>query len=240
MIKYKIYIKALFFILIILGLFGFANYKNAKRKITDIQVEFEQGDNLFLSSQMVNKLLTQSLGNVKNKSKENIFLKVLESGIEKNEMIEKAEVYLTIDGVLKTKVLQRKPIARVQVNNTSYYLDRLGKKMPLSENYSARVPIVTGVKSAEDLKMIYQFIQKVLKDTFMQKQIVGIHITSDKRFVLNTRMGNQIIAFGKLENVNKKINKLKAFYQKAKNDASLKKYSKINLEYSKQVVCTKI
>ena len=240
MIKYKIYIKAIFFILLIAGLFGFANYRNSARKITDIQVEFEQGDNLFLSSQMVNKLLTQSLGNLKNKTKENILLKVLEQGVEENKMVEKAEVYLTVDGVLKTKVLQRKPIARVQVNGNSYYLDRQGKKMPLSKNYSARVPIVTGVKSDADLNLVYQFINKVLDDEFMKKQIISIRINSKSEFVLKTRMGNQVIEFGKLEKIAIKIKKLKAFYQKVVKDKSLSKYSKINLEYSKQVVCTKI
>ncbi len=238
MIKYKIYIKAVFFILCIVGLYGFANYRNATRKIVDIQIEFEQGDNLYITSEMVNKLLIQSLGNVKNTTKEKLLLRVVEQRIEKNVMIENAEVFVTVDGVLKTKVLQRKPIARIQENTNSYYLDRQGKKMPLSINYSARVPIVTGVKEKTDLEEVYQFVTKVLKDTFMQKQIIAIDINTEKEFLLKTRMGNQLIEFGKLKEIDKKIKKLEAFYQKAIKDKILNKYSKINLKYNKQIVCT--
>lgn len=238
MIKYKFYIKAVFFILCIVGLYGFANYRNATRKIIDVEIEFEQGDNLYITTEMVNKLLIQSLGNVKNTTKEKLLLRVVEQSVEKNVMIENAEVFVTVDGVLKTKILQRKPIARIKENTNSYYLDRQGKKMPLSANYSARVPIVTGVKEKVDLEEVYQFVTRVLKNTFMQKQIIAIHINTEKEFLLKTRMGNQIIEFGKLKNEESKIKKLEAFYQKVVQDKKLNKYSKINLKYNKQVVCT--
>lgn len=238
MIRYKIYIKAILFIVLIAGLFGFANYRNSARKIADIQVEFEEGDNLFITSQMVNKLLTQSSVKLKNKPKESIILRDLEYDISKNKMIENAEVYTTVGGVLKIKVIQRKPITRIRVNNKAYYLDRQGKKMPLSDNYSARVPITTGVLSDTDLNQVYKFCNQVLNDDFMQKLVVGIHISKNE-FELKTRMGNQVILFGDLNKVNSKIKKLKVFYQKAIKDNSFKKYSKINLKYNNQVVCTK-
>jgi cell division protein FtsQ len=239
MIRYKTYIKSLLFILLIAGLFGFANHRNAVRKIVAIEVEFEKGDNLFITRNEVDKLLIQSLGNVKNKTKESLFLKVLEQNIEQNDMVENAEVYVTIGGVLKTKVLQRKPVARIVVNGSSYYLDSKGKKMTLSKNYSARVPIVRGVLGDDDLENVYQFIQEVLKDNFMSKQIIGIQVKPKGNFDLNTRMGNQIIEFGILENIEAKIKKLKAFYQKMEKDNSIDKYRKINIEFSKQIVCTK-
>ena len=239
MIRYKTYIKALLFILLIAGLYGFANHRNAVRKIVAIDVSFEEGDNLFITRNEVDKLLIQSLGNVKNKTKESLFLKVLEEHIEENSMVEKAEVFVTVDGVLRASVLQKKPIARVVVNNTSYYLDRNGEKMKLSKNYSARVPIVRGVLGDDDLESVYQFIQKVLKDDFMEKQVIGIQVKPKGNFDLKTRMGNQLIEFGTLENIAAKIKKLKAFYQKMTKDNSLDKYRKINLEYSQQIVCTK-
>lgn len=238
MIKYKAHIKATIFILSILGLFGFANHRNSNRIITNIQVEFEQGDNLFITDETVNNLLIQSFGNLKNKSKENIFLKVIEEKVEENEMIENAEVYLSINGTLKTKITQRKPIARIQVNGSAYYLDSKGKKMPLSENYSARVPIIIGVQSDLDLKLVYQFCNTVLKDAFMEKQIIGIQVKKNE-LELKTRLGNQVILFGNLSKSELKIKKLKAFYQKVIADETLKKYSKINLKFKDQVVCTK-
>jgi cell division protein FtsQ len=240
MIKYKSHIKTLLFLLLLVGLFGFAQYRNSIRKVTDVKIEFEQGDNLFITSEMVNKLLTQSSKKVLNQSKESIILKDLEQDVLKNEMIEDADVFLTVDGVLKAKIIQRKPLARIQINNESYYLDRQGKKMPLSKIHSARVPIVTGVRSDKDLKHVFDFCTTVLRDDFMKKLIIGMHINAENEFELKTRLGNQIIVFGDLKEKKRKINKLKAFYQNALRDKSLGKYKKINLIYSNQVVCTKI
>ena len=38
---------------------------------------------------------------------------------------------------------------------------------------------------------------------------------------------------------NKKINNLKAFYQKAMKDDTLNSFSVVNLRFDKQVICTK-
>ena len=47
------------------------------------------------------------------------------------------------------------------------------------------------------------------------------------------------IVIGNLDKLDKKINNLKAFYQKAKKDKTLEKYSIVNLQFENQVVCTK-
>ena len=45
---------------------------------------------------------------------------------------------------------------------------------------------------------------------------------------------------GNLNQLDKKINNLKVFYQKALKEKTLKKYSKVNLQFENQVVCTKV
>ncbi len=71
--------------------------------------------------------------------------------------VEEAEVYKTIDGVVKVKAKQRRPIVRIinqhmvdtSVTNNdteaaSCYIDDKGQLMPLSDKFSARVLLVTG------------------------------------------------------------------------------------------------
>ncbi len=239
MIKYKVYIKAMFFLMLLIGLFSFSQYRNAKRKVSKPNIIFKEGDNLFITRKEVNKLLIQSYDNIKISTKENLNLKVLEKGILKSEMIENVEVYVSVDGKLQVEITQRKPIFRIKVNDTSYYLDDKGKKMPLSKNYAARVPVVTGVQSDFNIKQLYSFYKKVWKDTFIQKQIVGINITDTNEFELKTRIGNHIIEFGKLQRVVKKIKKIKVFYKKVLADNTYDKYKKINVKYNNQIVCTK-
>jgi len=238
MIKYKVYIKAFIFILMLVGLFSFTYNRNLKRKIKNIAINFERGDNLFVTRKTVNKLLTQNLKTPKNITKEKVNLKVLEKGILKNQMIENVDVYIDVDGDLSVLVKQRNPILRIKSFDGNYYLDDKGKKMPLSANYSARVPLVSGVNDKKEKELLYQFYQKVMKDDFMNKQIVAITLNNDE-FYLKSRVGNHLIEFGKLQNVKNKIKKLKVFYQKVFADHTYDKYKKINLKYNKQVVCTK-
>lgn len=238
MLKYKVYIKAFIFILMIIGLFSFTYNRNLKRKIKNIAINFEQGDNLFVTRKTVNKLLTQNLKLPQNVAKEKLNLKVLEQGILKNQMIENVDVYVDVNGDLSVLVKQRNPILRIKSFDGNYYLDDKGKKMPLSTNFSARVPIVTGVDNQKDSDLVYRFYKQVMKDDFMKKQIVAITV-NEEEFFLKTRIGNHLIEFGKLQNVNNKIKKLKVFYQKVLADHSYDQYKKVNVKYNKQVVCTK-
>lgn len=238
MLRYKVYIKAILFLLILVGLFSFTYNRNLKRKIKKVSINFENGDNLFVTKKTVNKLLTQNLKSPKKVTKEKLTLKVLEKGILKNQMIENVDVYVDVDGELKVLVKQRNPILRIQSLDGNYYLDDKGKKMPLSKNYAARVPLVTGVNSQEEMKLLYRFYKKVMQDTFMQKQIIAITL-NEEEFFLKSRIGDHLIEFGKLQNVENKIKKLKIFYQKVLADHSYDKYKKVNVKYNKQVVCTK-
>ena len=134
--------------ILILGLvvfvFSFSNQRNNARNISEMTIEFEDEDRLFISQKTVNKLLIQNIDSVTSIDKDTLVLNKMESILLENPMIKNAEVYITIDGILGVNVTQRKPVARVK-NEPDFYLDEDGEKMPLSAEYSARVPIVTGI-----------------------------------------------------------------------------------------------
>ncbi|MGB0881088.1 MAG: cell division protein FtsQ/DivIB, partial [Polaribacter sp.] len=141
--KFKKFLKYLFFIALTIGLgflYGFSSAKNQQKKITAIVVEFEEGENHFLSHAMVNKLLIQNNRTVKNQAKSVINLYSLENEVSKNPYVEKVSIFLTVEGVLKSTIKQRVPVARIVLKNSSYYIDKEGIKIPLSTNFSARVP----------------------------------------------------------------------------------------------------
>ena len=238
--RYIGYIKGLFLIVLIVFLFGFSSKRNKVKKIEDIKIMFENGDNLFITYEMVNKLLIQNYKELQSQPKENIFLNKLEKTLLSNEMIENAEVFLSIDGQLGAIITQKTPIARVNQDEQSYYIDSKGKKMPLSSNYSARVPIVEGIINGRVSNDTYTLAKMIYEDDFLKKQIVGIEQIENNEFILKTRIGDQIVELGDLTNIDLKMKKLKAFYQKTMEDKTLDKYKKINLVYNDQVVCTKI
>ena len=232
-------IKALFLLVLVGFLFSFSHRKNAEKKVRDILVEFDAGENLFMNYEMVNKLLIQKGKTVKNERLSALDLHLLESKVLSHPMVENAAIFLTVDGLLKSKVKQREPIARVISKTNNYYIDKQAKKMPLSLNHSARVVLVSGNIMDEDNAQIYQLVKKIVSNDFLKKQIIGIRKMTNNEFVLKARVGDQKIELGKIENLNKKFMNLESFLKKASIDKTLEDYSHINLKYDNQVVCTK-
>jgi cell division protein FtsQ len=188
---------------------------------------------------MVNKLLIQNNETVKNQAKSVIDLYELEKSVSKNLYVEKAVVFFTIGGALKSIIKQRTPIARIISRNNSYYIDKQGVKIPLSDNYSARVLLISGIKNEEESKEILPLVLYILEDNFLRKEIVGIEKLEENEFQFSVRSGNYKIDFGKLTNVDIKFKKLKAFYNKTFEDKIIENYKTINVKYHNQVVCTK-
>lgn len=237
--KYIVYIKSVFLIAVVVFLYGFSSQRNAARPVKESVVEFTNGENLFLSHEMVNKLLIQNNGALKNKAKSLINLHELEAVVFSNELVEKAKIFLTIDGVVKTVVTQRTPIARVNTEAAVYYIDKQGLKMPLSSNYSARVLLVSGAILDADIGSIYALINQIQKNEFLKKMIVGIEKKSEREYILRTRVYNQKIVFGEIKDLEKKLKKLEAFYNEVIQNDKVDAYKTINLKYNNQVVCTK-
>jgi len=211
----------------------------SNKKIKKITIEFTEGPNDFLTQEMVNKLLIQNNKELKKQPKSVIDLQELEHAVLSNPYIESATVFYTIDGVLKTIVKQRTPIARINNVDSSYYIDKHGFIVPLSDNYSARVLLITGNIDKDNLQEFTKFVNIILADDFLKKEIIGIHKTKSQEWVLDTRIGNQKIEFGTLSKEVIKFKKLKAFYNTTFADQTINNYRTINLKYHNQVVCTK-
>jgi cell division protein FtsQ len=188
---------------------------------------------------MVKKLLIQNEITVEKQAKSIINLFSLENKVIENPYVEKAAVYFTIDGNLKTIIKQRTPIARVIHEDDSYYIDKHGVKIPLSDNYSARVLLISGVENDKDIKLFLPLLSIILEDNFLQKEVVGIKKSAAGEYQFAVRSGSYKIDFGKLIEVDVKFKKLKAFYNKSFKDKTINNYKTISLKYHNQVVCTK-
>ncbi len=233
------HIKMFVLLVLVAFLFAFASQKNAFRKVSNPHVKFIGENNLFVTNETVSKLLIQKYGGVKNVPKETLDLNELENALKSNPMIKTAEVYVAVNGTLNAEIEQKIPIARVSTN-ASYYIDDEGFYMPLSTNYSARVPLVTGYVEKNNLRNLYKIANKITDDEFLKKNVIEIHQSIDKVVYLKLRQCNFIVQLGDVNFLDKKINNLKAFYQKNLKEKTLNNYSKVNLQFDNQVVCTKI
>ncbi len=233
------YIKIIALFLVVTGLYAFSNHRSQRRIVQRLNIEFVGNQNLYITEGMVNKLLIQNYGPLTNVPKEKLALNTIEEVIETNEMVKSAQVYLTVNGELTSKIIQRRPIGRIE-GNSKFYLDDEGKRMPLSMSHSARVPIITGKITGKGLEDVYKILKYINQDDFLRKNVIGIHIADEEKYQLKFRMDQFVVNLGGVDNLEGKFNNFKAFYTKANKDKTLEAYNMVSLEFKNQVVCTKI
>lgn len=232
-------IRVLLMLGVIIFLYSFTSKRHEDRKLKAINIEFRDSDKNFVTFDMVNKLLIQNFDTVTSIRKDKLDLNKLEKRLNKHPMIENAEVFSTIDGELKTIITQKTPIGRVYQGSESYYIDYEGGKMPLSENFTSRVPLVTGEINKADPEKLNDLLRYIHEDDFLKRNIIGIEIMPSGAVRMMNRSYDYEIEFGKLINVERKFNNYKAFFQNAVKDTLIEKYKTINLKFTQQVVCTK-
>lgn len=232
-------IRLFLMIVVVIFLYSFTGKRNLERKITKASVVFVGKNPLFVEQKMVDKMLIENRTDAKTIERVTLDLNKLEKIIDSHPMIEKSQVFVSVDGVLKAVVKQKTPIARINEQGSSFYVDYKGTQMPLSSNYSARVLLVSGKIEGKKRDDFVQLFRMIYDDAFLKKNIIGIQIMPNNSVVLLNRNYNFIIDFGQLINVEQKFNNYKAFFQKVALDSSISKYKKIDLRFAKQVVCTK-
>ncbi len=234
--KILTYLKFSGLIVLVIVLFAFSSNRNQQRKISEVRIEFIEEQDPYLNERMVNKLLIQNEGRVTNVGKEILVLNTVEQKLDSHKMVEHSDVYLTVNGELRARIKQRTPIARVNAV-TPFYVDITGSTMPLSDSYSAHVPLVHNV-SEREISEVFPLLKKIQNDEFLKKHVVGVYLNLKEQYELELRVYSFRVVIGEVENLNSKIKNFKAFYQKAHRDKSLDKYKKVSLQFSNQVVCT--
>jgi len=173
-------------------------------------------------------------------------LAAIENNLEKDVWIKNAELFFDNNDILRVSIDEREPVARVfSLTGKSFYIDSSITVLPLSDKFSARLPVFTGfahnpdfLSKADsnlltDIKVISHALQA---DSFLMAMIEQVDITPQRNFEMIPKIGNQLIVFGDAEDVAEKFNKLRIFYKAVITKTGWSKYSVINLQYKNQVV----
>lgn len=204
----------------------------------DVNLKDETGVRLISEYEIAKIIDVNGLNPIGNKYL-NISTESIEKELLRNEMIRAVECYKLTSGKVVVDVIQRTPKYLI-AGNQSYYVDSERKIMPVSLNYAAYVPVVSGrVLRNMAANEIFDFVSYIEKDTFWNAQIEQIFIRDDLKAELIPRVGNSIIVLGNFEQFEKKLNNLKALYDKGLNVVGWTRYDKIDLQYQGQIVCTK-
>ena len=176
----------------------------------------------------------------------------VEEVLEAQAFVGDAEAYVDNDLVLNIAVDQRVPLLRIVADNgQNYYLDREGVRLPLSTNYTVRVPVVTGnvVPWSDDyatqpdhpLQQLMELGRFLLEDEFLAALIEQIDITDTGELILAPKVGDQVIYVGRYdkETTPERLRRLKVFYREGLPYEGWRKYRSFDLRYADQVVAKK-
>jgi cell division protein FtsQ len=223
-----------------------ANCKKIDIKITGIENSLF-GDEKFVDEKdILNAIKNVCNTNPIGKSIGSFNLKKIEIELEKSKWVKNAELFFDNNDVLKVKVQEREPVARIfTTGGTSFYIDTVLMMLPLSDKFSARLPVFTGfpsdkiVLSTADsnlLKDIKDISTAIQKKPFLMAMIEQVDITAQYNFEMIPKIGNQVIVFGSAANAEEKFNKLQLFYKQIMVKTGWGKYSEINVQFKNQLV----
>lgn len=221
------------------SLLAFANNRNNARYIEQIDVKLLSSNNHFITQESVEKLIIQTFPRDSKIVNSELNLKKIEDKLNKHSSIAQSEVFVDVDGKLHAEVTQKKAIARVINGSQSYYIDENGDKMPLSNQFSAHVPIVYGQLKPKNKEVFSKLLNQISEDEFLKTTITGIQINTDQSLIFTVRDYDYLVEFGHMKEIEKKFDNYKAFIQYSKNDTIIGYYKNVNLRFTEQVVCTK-
>ncbi|MCK9618364.1 MAG: hypothetical protein M0R21_11085 [Lentimicrobiaceae bacterium] len=241
----------------------FTQRKYHEAVCTDIAIQISYGTtDTLLSVKDVHEMVSKVIKKCKGIKLQSINTELIESVIKQNPYISDAEAFITLDGVLKIKVLQRIPLVRIINNNgISFYLDTAGKVMPIHPDNPVRLLIArgnipfaykTGVypsikpKSPKDSVLLKSTVYKafitaryIYNNDVLYSMIGDIYVNNHEEIEVTPVMGTQEILLGNIDNLDTKFDNLLLFYQKGITREGWHNYKSINIKYKNQVVCSK-
>lgn len=222
--------------------------KKNEKKCTGINVEIAGATKNFFvdKNDIVALVAKQQKGAHVGKSIAGFDLNKMENTLRRNIWVKTSQIYFDNNGILQVLVEEREPIARIfTLQGSSYYIDTSLMILPLSNKFSARLPVFTNFPS--DAKVLLKKDSALLhniknislhlqQDSFLNSMIDQVDITAQRTFEMIPKIGNQLIVFGDASNADAKFKRLKLFYKNIMLNAGWGRYSTINLQYNNQVV----
>jgi cell division protein FtsQ len=231
-------------------LMSFIEVEKGGQKCKDVKVILPGRYN-FIERDEVDRILLEAGGALVGRYLNDINIHKLENSLKNNPFIEYAKVYADMDGIVHVQIRQREPILRViNMANVHFYIDQNGLKIPLSDNFTAKVLVANGfidedfsgkvdTLNSELAKDLYRMAQFIKTDTLWDNQIEQLFVDLKGDIEMVPRVGDHKIILGNADSLQTKFRNLFVFYKKAMPKVGWDTYKSINLKYANQIVCEK-
>ena len=264
MLKKVLNVVSWFVLLIGVGfLLGFSAVRQSETPCAgfDITIDYQGSDHL-VTPGMIRAEVNEYFGNPLKQTLSEINIEKIGKHFQTLPYIAKADVFLTIEGRLVVRLVQRKPMMRI-INRLGqqYYVDAEGAMMPADFDFPTRVIIVNGnitfpysskvrltdikaqkaetLQSRINLYKAFHIVQNVKADSFLIAQLSQFYLNSENEIEITPAFGDHLILFGDTTHTADKLEKLNAFYTQVIPRTGWETYRVINLKYENQIICIK-
>jgi cell division protein FtsQ len=248
--------------LMLIGLFGFIQSQKKNVLCQEVNIKMIGDTSLhFINIDGTFEILKNKGFSLLNTPVEDINTMEIEKAISQQPNVDSVNVYFSINGNLHIEIDQRTPLIRIIDGvGESYYIDKKGKFMPESADFTARVPVANGfifdpfyklntsieainnkdsVAKKAIIDDLFEIVYEISTDSFLLALTEQLYVRQDKEIELIPKLGADAILIGDKTNLKEKLSKLKLFYLKGLPQAGWKEYSLINLKFHDQLICTK-
>jgi len=256
-------LNILFWIVVVAGVIfavGFVNKKHKSQSIKTININIQSNDSdNFITENDIYTIIEQIYDSIEGLSFADLDIETVERSINHNQYIYASEVHATIDGIIEIDVMLREPVVRViNTGGEQCYIDTEGQIMELHKSQVSHVMIASGSINDplscrsirdynnnsdslrnNDLQIIFKLATYIRNHTFYNAMIEQIYFNPNGDIELIPKLGNHLIILGDTNDLEMRMGKLMAFYQKGLRNMDWYKYKTINLKYNNQVVCSK-
>jgi len=203
----------------------------------------------FVTEQQVAKLLQDNDAYPQGMRMQTVDTKHIEDILLTNNLVTEVNCYkagnpkVYNEGKICIKMTLRQPVIFVlPEGKNGYYVDSLGVKIP-NTAYTQNILTATGqIDSVYACTKLADFGTYVYENPYWDHLIEQVYVSRDAKkrpvVTLVPRLGEQTIYLGPIDGYEKKLARLKRFYDQAMPKVGWNKYKAINLEFNNQIVCT--
>lgn len=213
-----------------------------------LNIDIDHRNGLFFVSEKDIQAVFYHLNPDTSKAITDINLYAFEKKLKQNPFIKQAQVFTDMKGTIYVTVVQKQPLLRIINNNgVSYYLDENGNKMPLSNNFTSRVPVATGFiettgqlhRDSAVLKQLFDLISFIHSDDLLLAMCEQIDVSEKGEFEFIPKMSRHRFLLGDASELDKKFERMKIFYTEVMPCDSVHRFTTVNVKYNNQIICTK-
>lgn len=217
------------------GCCWFAQYRYQQKKPLKIEVNFSNTPQ-FLNEAVVNKLLTQKLGDESSLREDSLDLNMLENHLNSTPEVENAEIFVWPEGTLSLLITERQPLFKV-VSDPPFFSDASGVLFAFKTLDSISYPEFHPPTPRLSIEPTAALISTLKRDSFLSRELESISLENNQ-YELCLKSYDFQVVFGAPSRIQEKIKKLKVFCAFQNVQDSSGTYQKINLSFKKQVVAS--